>query len=106
MKVIEQWGTYPSHEPDNITWWDTEETAEQAAKELHHSRITRTKIVHDQEITSPSPKSEYPDAPLMTVNWDRDEVPEGFVDLTFRVPEHGRGFHGRMTADITLKDNR
>lgn len=50
-------------------------------------------------------EAEYPNAPLVCVDWDRDEVPEGYVDLTFRVPETGRGFHGLMTVDIIIKDN-
>lgn len=48
----------------------------------------------------------YNDAKLVGMNWDEDEVPDGYVDLTFRVPETGQDFNALMTADITLKENR
>lgn len=48
----------------------------------------------------------YTDAKLVGMNWDEDEVPDGYVDLTFRVPETGQDFHALMTADIAIKDNR
>ncbi|MGV0870053.1 hypothetical protein [Corynebacterium kalidii] len=47
----------------------------------------------------------FQDAPLQTASWDPDYVPDGYVDVTFRLPETGLGFHGRMTADITIKEN-
>ncbi|MGP9720129.1 hypothetical protein [Corynebacterium sp. AOP40-4SA-5] len=46
----------------------------------------------------------FQNAPLKGMNWDEYEVPDGYVDVTFRLPETGLGFHGRMTADITIKE--
>ena len=39
--------------------------------------------------------------PLTTVNWD--DVPDGYVELTFRVPDKNLGFSAGMTADLTIR---
>jgi len=46
--------------------------------------------------------SHYKDSRLIRINWDEEEVPEGYVDLTFRIPDEGRPLSARTYADITL----
>lgn len=46
----------------------------------------------------------FTDAPLRVVSWDRDEVPEGYVEVTFLIPETGREWSGKTIADITIKE--
>lgn len=44
----------------------------------------------------------YPNVRLVSINWDEEEVPEGYVDLTFRIPDEGQAFSAATTADITV----
>lgn len=45
----------------------------------------------------------HPNVRLVSINWDEEEVPEGYVDLTFRIPDDGHAFSAKTTADITVK---
>lgn len=42
------------------------------------------------------------DCPLTVVSWD--DVPDGYVDLTFRVPDKGLGFGAGMTAHLAIRE--
>ena len=50
-----------------------------------------------------TPDPTYRSAPLVGMTWDEEDgVPDGYVHLTFRVPETGRGFSAKDTATINL----
>ena len=55
-------------------------------------------------MASNQPPEQFTDAPLCTVNWGTEEVPQGFVEVTFLIPETGRSWGGRTVADLTIKD--
>lgn len=50
--------------------------------------------------------SKYPfrDAPVIRVNWDEDEVPEGYVDVTVRIPETRIGWSAKTRVDLIVKE--
>lgn len=55
----------------------------------------------DAGLLTPDPT--YRSAPLVGMTWDEEDgVPDGYVHLTFRVPETGRGFSVKDTATINL----
>lgn len=55
----------------------------------------------DAGLLTPDPT--YRSAPLVGMTWDEEDgVPDGYVHLTFRVPETGRGFSAKDTATINL----
>lgn len=55
----------------------------------------------DAGLLAPDPT--YRSAPLVGMTWDEEDgVPDGYVHLTFRVPETGRGFSAKDTATINL----
>lgn len=57
-----------------------------------------------KQMTSNQPPEHFTDAPLCTVNWEGEEVSQGFVEVTFLIPETGRSWGGKTVADLTIKD--
>ena len=55
-------------------------------------------------MTSNQPPEHFTNAPLRTVNWNPEEVPEGYAEVTFLIPETRRSWGGRTVADLTIKD--
>lgn len=55
-------------------------------------------------MTSSQPPESFTDAPLCTVKWDGEEVPQGYAEVTFLIPETGRSWGGMTVADLTIKD--
>lgn len=45
--------------------------------------------------------NDYNNAPLVRATWDEEDgVPEGYVHVTFRVPDKGRAYSSKDTAEI------
>ena len=67
----------------------------------HMTPLKVTQALADAGLLAPDPT--YRNAPLVGMTWDEEDgVPDGYVHLTFRVPETGRGFSAKDTATINL----
>ena len=67
----------------------------------HMTPLKVTQALADAGLLAPDPM--YRSAPLVGMTWDEEDgVPDGYVHLTFRVPETGRGFSAKDTATINL----
>lgn len=51
----------------------------------------------------PFPLTRFINCPVRSVSWDKDEVPDGYVDVTVRLPETGLGWSGGIVADLDLR---
>lgn len=67
----------------------------------HMTPLKVAQALADAGLLAPDPT--YRSAPLVGMTWDEEDgVPDGYVHLTFRVPETGRGFSAKDTATINL----
>ncbi|GEM_PF-3855283 len=49
-------------------------------------------------------KHPFKDAPVVRVSWDEDEVPEGYVDVTVRIPENRIRWSANTRVDLIVKE--
>lgn len=49
------------------------------------------------------PNTRFINCPVIAVSWAEDEVPDGYADVTVRIPETGLGWSGGIVADLDLR---